>query len=392
MKFIISLIAIVLSIVISIGLYTFRPVTKKTRPTRPVPLVKTMDLVQSNERVFIEAFGTVIPAKQINIQAEVAGRIVELNSELVPGGIIKQNSLVVKIDPRDYKLRTKQRQADLSGAQYKLETEEGRQIVARQEWQLLEKDVDTSLATKSLALRQPHIKHAKAELEAAKSMLAEAALAEERTTILAPFNGLVLQEWAEKGQIVNRQSTIANMVGTDSFWVQASVPLSQLSRMVFPENNQEKGSPVKVILDSDRGKQIIRKGAIYKLLGDLDPKGRMARILITVDDPLNLTASSKADRQKRKLLLGSYVKVEIDAGVIDKIYVIPSHAIRDGESIWLVDQNGLLDIRQASIVWKRKNQLLISAPVEPYEKLITSRLQSPLQGMAVRIDNGNFPN
>jgi RND family efflux transporter MFP subunit len=384
-KFIGYILVLLIAAGIALGLYASRPQAQRSKPRHTVPLVKTIKVSPRSEQVYVEAFGTVIPAKEIAIFSEVEGRIIDINPELIPGGLINKDSLVVQIDPVDYALKIKEYKAEVAEAQYRLELEKGQQVIAKQEWRLLEDNIAATQTGKSLALREPHLRSVQAQLEAAKSRLAAAELEEKRTTIRTPFNALVLEEFVEKGQLVGRQTKIATLVETDYFWVQASIPLSRLSRITFPEKTGQKGAGVRVILQIDGGQPITREGIAFKLLGDLDPKGRMARMLIKVNDPLNLAAKS-AENFKGKLLLGSYVKVEIDAGVLDNVYAIPRQALRTGDRIWVLNQAGRLDIRKVQIVWRRKDEILVIADLTPQARLITSRLQSPLPGMKVQSD------
>ncbi len=374
----------------ALGLYASRPQAKKSKMRSPVPLVKTIKVSPRSEQVYVEAFGTVIPAKKMAVLSEVEGRIIDINPELIPGGLINKGSLVVRIDPTDYALLISERKAEVTEAQYKLELEKGRQVIAKQEWRLLEEKIAATQTGKSLALREPHLRSVRAQLEAAKSRLAAAELEEKRTTIRASFNALILEEFVEKGQLVGRQTQIATLVGTDYFWVQASIPLARLARITFPEKTGQKGAGVRIILQINEGLSIIRHGFAFKLLGDLDSKGRMARMLIKVNDPLKLAAKAaenvEGKSDKDKILLGSYVKVEIDAGVLDNVYAIPRQALRAGDRIWILNQKNRLDIRPVDIVWRRQDEILVTVELAPQERLIVSRLQSPLPGMKVQSD------
>lgn len=370
------------------ALYINRPVTRKTRPAPPVPIVSAVDIAPQNERIYIEAFGTVIPARRVELFAEVEGRVVDQHPELVPGGMLAQGSFLVQIDPLDYELKVKESKSAVVEAESRLELERGQQIIARREWQLFEQETEPAEVSKNLALREPHLKDAMARLEAARSKLAMAELNEQRTTLYAPFNALVLEEFVEKGQLIGSQTLLATLVATDRFWVQIALPYSSLARIRFPDNGQTKGSAVQVILDLDDGPPIVRQGTVFKLLGELEPKGRMARVLVAIDDPLNLKKTTPWNGDTAaaagKVLLGSYVKARIDAGVIENIYVIPREALRDGDRIWLLTPAGQLAVRETEVRWRRQDEVLINAAIAPGEKLILSRLQSPLPGMRLR--------
>ena len=377
MKYKISILIFIFSVLAVIGLYSTSPKTKKVVPTRPVPLVNGAELHTVNEKVFIEAFGTVIPSRQITLQSEVEGRIIDQNPDLIPGGLIPQGNMVVQIDPADYELRVSEIKAELEEAMFELELEQGKQVIAGREWKLMENEIDVNEAGKSLALREPHLRLVKAKVEKARSKLAASELELQRTIIRSPFNTLVLEEFIDKGQIVSRQTPLATLVGTDQFRVQVSVPVSVLQRISFPEGL---GKQAEVIFEPVNGKAVVRYGHVLRIMGDIDPEGRMARVLIEIDDPLNLHSGVS----NGNVLLGSYVKVRIDAGSYENVYSIPRQALREGDLVWVQDSENKLQIRPVSVVWRRKDDVLVNADLREGDKLILSRLQSPLPGIEVR--------
>ena len=383
MKYIISLLIILLAVGAAIGLYKTSPKTKKIMPERPVPLVQSTEIRPGREMVVVEAFGTVVPAKRITFQSEVEGRIIDQNQELVPGGLINQDEMVIQVDPADYELQVSEYRAEMEEAIFELDLEQGKQVIAEREWQLMEKEIDTSAAGKSLALREPHLRLVKAKVDKAKSRLAAAELALKRTTLRSPFNALVLEEFIDRGQLVSRQTVLATLVGTDQFWVQVSVPVSVLQRISLPGDTGKTGSKSEVIFEPLSGPAVVRRGHVLRLMGDLDPEGRMARILIVIDDPLNL----RKGISKGRLLLGSYVKVKIDAGYLNDVYSIPRQALREGDVIWVQDNEDKLQIRNVDVVWRRQDEVLAHAGLQEGDRLILSRMQSPLPGMTVRSIN-----
>ncbi len=383
MKYIISFLILILAIGVAIGLYSTSPKTKKIEPARPVPLVQVAEVRPGTEHVFIEAFGTVIPSKKITLQSEVEGRIIDQNPDLVPGGLIHQGDMVIQIDPADYELRVNESRAELEEAMFELDLEQGKQVIAEREWKLMEEEINTTGMGKSLALREPHLRLVKAKVEKARHRLAAAELDLNRTTVISPFNALVLEEFVDSGQLVSKQTPIATLVGTDQFRVQVSVPVSVLPRIQLQGRPGRPASSVKVIFEPVSGKEVVRQGRVLKIMGDLDPEGGMARVLVVVDDPLNLV-SGIGDG---KILLGSYVRVKIDGGTFDNVYAIPRQALREGDVIWLRDSDDKLQIRNINIVWRRKDDVLAKVDIKQGDKLILSRLRSPLPGTLVRSED-----
>lgn len=381
---------ILLAVGLAAGLYVFKPRTKRVRPVRPVPLVETARLVPSDERVFVEAQGTVIPARRISLQSEVEGRIVHQSPELMPGGLFEKGQVILRVDARDYDFRVSESRAGLEEALFELEVEKGRQVIARREWELLEEQFskqDSGKGGKGLALREPHLKRIRARLEGARSRLKAAELNRERTTLRAPFNSMVIEEFVDEGQLAGRQMPVATLVGTDRFWIQVSVSVSVLDRISVHSG----GAAAEIIVQPTGGGRTARRGRVLKLLGDLDPKGRMARVIIELEDPLNLKKGAPgADDPGGPVLLGSYVTAKIDAGSLEGVYAVPRRALREGDVLWVLDREGKLGFRNALVLWRREGDVLVNADVLTGDRLILSRLQTPLPGMKLKsngIDN-----
>jgi hypothetical protein len=101
---------------------------------------------------------------------------------------------------------------------------------------------------------------------------------------------------------------------------------------------------------------------------------------VSVTDPLDLQGSSTS---KFPLLLGSYVKTEIDAGQLEDTLTIPRAALREGNEIWVVGDDHLLKILPATILWRETETVLISNNLEEGDQLIVSDLRVALPGMEV---------
>lgn len=385
LKWLIAGLLPLLALALALVLYANRPRSQKSPPQRLVPLVKTVTPAPRSESVVIEAFGSVVPSRQVEIMAQVEGTVIAAHPSLVPGGIIRAGEVIVRLDPLDYELQVRERQAEVAEARYQLELEEGRQVVAEREWQLFAEEGGPMPPSKRLALREPHLENARARLDAALSRLtaAEADLA--RTVLQAPFNALVLKQSAEIGQLISRQSPVATLVDIDQFRVQVALPIAMLPRIVLADQAGRGGSKARIIPESSgKNAPLSWSGRVFKLLGDLDPDGRMARLLLTVDDPFRLREQGGKAGTSDKLLLESYVRVEIEAGAIENVLVIPRAALRDQDRVWILDREGKLAVRPTEILWRRPDELLVRFAWQPGEKLIVSRLQAPLPGMELR--------
>jgi RND family efflux transporter MFP subunit len=229
-----------------------------------------------------------------------------------------------------------------------------------------------------LALRKPHLEKARADLAAADADLKQAKLDLARTRVVSPFNAIVRSERVEVGSVVTAQEALAELVGTDAYWVKASIPVDRLNWIRTPRKAGESGSPARVF----HGDRQISTGRVIKLLSDLESEGRMARILVEVDDPLGLNSDQS---NLTPLLIGEYVRVEIGGRELEDVYRIPRSALRDNERIWLADENGRLEIREVDTLWRDADSVLVRDGLSPGELLITSDIAAPVAGMTLTV-------
>jgi RND family efflux transporter MFP subunit len=384
--------AIIALVILALGVGGFvymkmNPITPDRAPTEELVVPVTVsELQHSTEQVRVTAQGTVTPARQVQVRPEVSGRIVEMSSKLMPGGTFPKGAVLARIDARDYEARLAAQRDQVAQATLRLEQERARQSVARQEWELLEDSIPADQANRDLALRIPQIESAFASLAAARSGLAKAELDLERCTLTAPFNAQVLRENVDPGQVVNPQTEVAMLAGTDQYWVQVSVPVEYLSWIEIPASGGD-GSPVTIIQKTGAG-DITRQGQVIRLLGDLDPAGRLARLLVSIDDPLN----RRSNNGQLPLLIGSYVTVEILGRTMENVMVIPRSAIRDldgasalnggnREGIWLMNGEDRLDIVPVEVAWRTLDTVYIRNGLEDGARLVISNIPTPAQGM-----------
>jgi len=364
---------------VSLMLLRTGPETVPEEKTRSVKIVQTIPLKPQTRSVAVSAEGTVVPSRKVVIKPQVTGQVIWQSESITLGGHVKAGDELIRIDPKDYELALAEVRSTLEQARFEREVESGRQVIAEREWNELQSDLDMAEVNRSLVLRKPHLRRAEALMEKARNDIEIADLQLSRTVIPAPFNAMVVTESVEVGQLLSPGSEICELVGTDEFWIQVPIPFSDLRWVQLPEDGRP-GAQARVILDTGDAESPAWKGRVIRLLSDLDPLGRMARLVVSVTDPLDLRRRSGG---KCPLLLGSYVEVQIDAGELEDTLTIPRSALREGNQIWVVGDDHLLKILPATILWRETETVLISNNVEKGDQLIVSDLRVALPGMEV---------
>lgn len=358
-----------------------RPKAERQRPPQQARLVTVEFAEQVDHTTYVEAMGPVAPAKQITLTPEVSGRVVFVSPLVIPGGAIQEGQTLIRIDPRDYEAVVKMRQSELARAELNLKLEQGNQLVARQEYAMLNDIVEDQ--DRELVLREPHLEEARAALEAAKAAMAKAQLDVDRCTITAPFNAVIQEKLVDVGARVAAGSPLLTIMGTDEYWVQAKVFVNQLQWITIPENNQHTGSAVNVYDSTAWGSDTYREGNVLRLLGQLEEEGRLAQVLIAVKDPLALTSESAG---APPLLVDSYVRVKIEGKMLKNVFGVQRGYLHDGDNIWLMNDENRLEIRPVDVLFRDKEMVYLTDGLKDGDRIVTTDISAPVDGMLLRLE------
>ena len=399
-KIILPFLIIIIGSAIAWYLHETAPKARKKSPVKPVEHVHVMPAHRTTEAIILHVMGNVIPSREILLKPRVSGKIIDINQKFMIGGCFNKGDFILQIDPEDYELAVKRKKSNVTLVANDLTLELGHQDVAKREWELLSQNkfnqnklVQNRLNLnkagdefdRELALRQPQLEKARSILVAARAELEQSRLDLERTCVKAPFNGIVLQKFVDTGSQVSTQDRLAILAGTDEFWINVSIPVDRLQWLVIPKTNGDIGSHAKIIYGNNPDRHFERKGRVIKLLGNLETEGRMARILVSVDDPLDLQLDpEKAEAAASPLLLGDYVRVEIYGRSIEKIFNIPRTALHNNR-VWIVKEDGRLDIRDVEIIWKNTRTVFIKDGLNENEMIVISDIAVPTANMPLKI-------
>jgi RND family efflux transporter MFP subunit len=366
----------------AVSLMMTGPKAERKAPVRQARMVEVMPAQPSRQSVILHAMGTVKPDRQVELKPRVSGKVIWLGDEYVEGGILTKGQPLLRIDPRDYELVVRQRQADVAKAESELKMEIGQQSIAVREYELLGEVV--SAEERELVLRGPQLAQVEADLDLAKASLDQAKLNLARTRVAAPFNAIIQSRDVNLGTEITTSTTLANLVGTDSFMIEVAVPVDQLKWIDVPRKAGENGSLVRIYNDAAWGNGIFREGRVVRLSGELESEGRMAKLLVALDDPLALNDENAG---KPVLLIGTYVRSVIEGAEVGPVVALDREYLRDGDKLWIMATDDKLEIRAVEIFYRGRDKVLISGGIETGERIVTSLIPAPVDGMALRLQS-----
>jgi RND family efflux transporter MFP subunit len=359
-------------------------VIRSTEPTaqkgditrRSAALVDVVEVARGDHRPEIVVLGTVEASRDVQLSPRVDGEIVAMAPALEPGGLVERGTVLLTIDPADYRNALAVRQSELREARASLEIEQGRRTVAEQEFALLDETIDES--NRALVLREPQIESAKARVDAARAAVEQAELDLQRTEVRAPFDAQVLTRDVDLGSQVRPGDRLARLVGVDEAWVVATVPMRTLPRVRFESDGGE-GSRVRVRDRTAWEPYVFRAGRLTRLIGTVDDRTRLARVLVTVDDPLARNTDAPP------FLLGTVVEVRIEGRVLEDVVRLERELVREGDTVWaLVD--GKLEIRPVRVAFRDAEHAYVDDGLSGGERIVTTNLATVTDGIELRLE------
>ena len=357
--------------------------TPQAKPRKRVPSTLTVQVESvkyASHQVVINAMGTIIPAQEITLTSQVKGEILAISDNFVPGGFIDKGEPLLTIDPTDYRLSVLQHSSEVAKAQSDLALEMGNQMISQKEFEILGEKI--SATEKRLILRQPQLNHKKATLKGVQAKLDQAELDLARTQIDAPFNAVILSRSVNIGSQISAATPLSHLAGTDEFWLKLSVPLKQLQWIDISGDISPAGSMVTIRVHTDHSAPEIRMGRVVRLAPDLEEQGRMAVLYVSIKDPLCRLAENN---NKPRLLIGSYVKAEIEGIRLKSAVAVKRNWIHNSDTLWLLSDSNTLTPRKIDITFKNRDFVFISSGLVEGEKIITSSLSAPIKGTPARL-------
>ncbi len=337
-------------------------------------MVETITVERNTYSPQLVVLGTVQPVQDIVLSPRVRGQVIEISPSFVPGGMVRRGDMLLQIDPADFENAVSVRQSELEQVEADWEIEEGRRKLAEQELELLGDSIGG--INRALVLREPQSASLKSQLSAAMAAVERAKLDLERTKLVAPFDAQVLTRAVNVGSQVGPGDDLGRLVGIDEYWVIAAVPVRNLRWVQFP-TEEHLGSLVTLHNPDAWGSDVCRQGRVARMIGALDEQTRLARVLITVDDPLG----QKSDVPP--LILDTLVEARIEGIALDDVVRLEREHIHEGDTLWVMTDNQLA-IREADIAFRDPEYAYIRGGLENGEEVVITTLATVADGVRLR--------
>ncbi len=387
-------------------LYASRPAAEKSDAVRPLLRVRGERVRPENVTESLVGYGAARAAQRATISAEIAGQVVFVSDRLEEGLPVAAGQVLLRVDDRDYQAQLEQANAakrsavaerrridvDAASLLQQREIAQTELDIARDELtrvkdlfergQAGERELDAARAATQQAMRAlaelsravDSIPERRAAAEAAVAQAeAQAALASNalsRTTIRAPFDGVIESEMVELGEIVAPGAQLFTMVDTRRIEVFVELPMSWYPRLRV-------GAAATISTEVNQGDTWV--GEVARISPSGSMMSRTLPVYIEVDNR----------EQDTPLKPGLFVRAAIDGRQFVDAATTPRGAVQDGV-VFVEQPDHTVGERAVEVVATLGERAVVSGLAFD-DVVITSNLDSLVVGAPVHVELTNEP-
>ena len=341
--------------------------------------------VSDKVQLTVSTQGEARPRTEIDLVPEVGGKIIYVSPNFLEGGIIRKGETLFRIEDSDYKVNVIRAKAGLAQAEQVLVREQAEGEIARRDYEDLGRGTPSALA-----LRKPQQAQAQAQLQAAKAELETAELQLKRTYVRAPFDGRVRMNSSGLGQFVSPGRTLGRIFSTDIVEVRLPLTDDDLSKIDLPIAFVAKSraeAPEVILSATIAGKVRKWNGRIMRTDSTYDTQTRALFAIAEVFDPYGSGASESGV----PLPPGLFVDASINGKVYDNVIVLPRDGLRPEDEVYIVDDKGKVDVRQAVVLDTNAEKAFLLGGVEPGELAVLSPMEKSRISMTLKVLDASDP-
>ena len=330
----------------------------------PMP-VKAFD-VKLQDTTFSKSYAALLkPYEEVEVIARVNGVLEKEN--FVEGSFVKKGTTLYEIQKNEYK-------AALDSAEAMLQKSQASFVKASKDFERAEH----LFAKKAISEQQYDAllyayNDVKASVQGAKADLAKAKIEFDYTTIKAPISGQIGISTSDAGTYISTQNSfLTTITALDPVYAEFSLPNSDVLKY---RSQIEVGAKVSIAVNGES-----YTGVVNYIAPKLDAK----------TDTLLVRATFK--NISHKLVIGSFVEVELDGFSYKDIAIIPQYAlVKTPEAllVYVIEEGGTLSMRSVSVALVKEGNAIVTDGLKGGEKIVVSNIAKLKPNSKVSIIGGN---
>jgi RND family efflux transporter MFP subunit len=322
----------------------------------PPAVVQVEEAVNIEIAPFIWVSGTVIGRFDSKISAEVNG---VLKSVLDVGERVDENDVIAKIDDLKYQLALNEINAQVKPIETMVE------FHRKEADRLAELAKQNNAAKNQLDETQANHDEAQAEIKVIRAKLAMANDELKKTTVRAPFSGVISERFKMKGERVDSGDEIVRLINTDTLEIQARVPQQSIQYI-------------------KAGDTLITKGPSAEIKGNV-------RTVIPVGDDVSRLYEIRVEFDKSEWSAGTAVQVASPMSRQQKVIAVPRDALvirQSGVVIYRINNENISEVIPVKTGIANTTHIQVIGNVSEHDKIVVRGNERLRPGQKVQLMGG----
>ena len=375
-------------------LVSLAPKPERQERAPQIPFAQTGRVVAGSGAIPVYGAGTVRVSAEVDIAPQVSGRVAWMEPGFQSGGRVEKGQPIFRIEDTDFLHSVREAEVAIEARQAELSALQEEAAFARtqfEKYSRIQLETGSSVGEPGpLALREPQIKASRAALERENVRLAAAKLALSRTEVRAPFDGYVLEESLEAGQMVTPGQAVGRLCAADA--VEVAVPLSDAMAALIPglwklrAGDSERRVATRVTATFGDA-SYAWQGYVDRAEVSLDEQTRTIDVIVRVPNPFTSgdpVEGAVSPGGSPPLLLRKFVEVEIQGISPESYFRVPRPALRPGPEVWVVGEDQKVSIIPVRVLQLIDDEATVVRGLQDGQVVITGGIQFAIPGMVVR--------
>lgn len=330
---------VVLAVAVAGGAWKYLATEEGAAAKSPVQTVTTVVLQKRDFPVILDATGNTVASNIVDVRPQVTNVVAKIH--IKEGQRVQAGDVLFTLDDRADRANYDKAQALANDSRRQYERA---QELQRQQF-VTQSAVDTA---------QANAQSAEAAARAAQATLSY-------DTIRSPISGRAGVINVFQGSLVQPGNTVSTTTSATTTSTQgAMVTIAQLNPMnvqfTVPENavstllaSQQAGDALGISFQTNDGKK--REGKVYVIDNQVDAAIGAVKV------------KAQVDNKDDSLLPGQFVHLQLKAGTLKDVLVVPSQAVvtnQRGEQLYVVDAEGVVDLKPIKVVLQGQGMAVVS--------------------------------
>jgi RND family efflux transporter MFP subunit len=295
-------------LLVGVLLMVFAGIGNAQQGPAPVVVVRAQQVLLAPT---IAVPGTVISRNDSKIASEVTGRITWI-AEV--GTVVIEGDPIARLDDTFFRLQ----KSEFAG---QVERQRARLTYLEPEVERLKKLREQNIAAISLLDQtRSDLEVARGDTRVAEARLAQAGVRLARTTIRAPFAGVVTERMSNIGEMVNTGSEVVRLVDPSAIEIVARAPL--------------------------RSAAFLKKDAVVQVSTNLRSEDSTVRTIVPFGDPRSHMFEMRLNVDPANWVVGESVQIAVPTAEAREVLAVPRDALvlrRNGASVFRVGNDQLVE-------------------------------------------------